>query len=266
MSHQKNSASSRGQYNFRAWDISDLVLGGEAPVSAGTPAPAELASGFPESVLATIAGRPPDYADDFSRADSGWHTGSTASGGEWGYREDGFFFSMSTPPEGECCVSASSEGLPSLDDFVLEVDGQFVAGEWGGWFVVFRDSQQPSGDSSGRPSGTCYGVRFLPDGTFGVWKNISGTHVELLEAGGHADAFVQGFAANHLTVVAAGSRLAFYVNGERIWMVDDEAAPGGRIALGIENQSRDTILQVRFDNLQVWDITDLGLPDATAEP
>ncbi len=241
--------------NFKVWDISDLVLAGE------TPSPADQARAFAGPILAAIAERPPDYKDDFSDPGSGWPIGSTADEDEWSYEDDAYFISATYLPQGECCIGVGPDRAPWFSDFVLEVDARFVSGEWGNWFVVFRDSESPE-----QPVSAHYGVRFYPDGAFGIWKNVSGAHAELVETDVYAPAFERGFETNHLTIIAQGPQIAVYVNGEPLWFVDDESSSGGTISLGVENQTEDTTLRVHFDNLKVWDISDLALPGKAPAP
>jgi Tol biopolymer transport system component len=234
--------------NLKVWDISDLTLPGETPAPTRTPIPSEQARIFADPILATIAGRRPDYADDFGDPESGWPSGSTAGGDEWGYRDGDYFISATYLPQGECSIDARTERVPWFSDFVLEVNAQFVSGERGAWGVVFRDSP-----GNGEEPSAHYGVRLHSDGALGLWKNVGGAHTDLAEVDVPAASFEEG-GTNCLTIIARGPRIAVYLNGEPVWFVHDESSSRGTIALMVENMTPDTPLQVRFEDLKAWDV------------
>jgi predicted Ser/Thr protein kinase len=231
--------------------------GGEVQ-TATTSAMADQARAFADPILAAIAGRPPDLEDDFSDPASGWPIGSSDLG-EWGYREGEYF--VSATPSTQDSIGVAADHLSWLSDFVLEVDARFVSGEWGHWHVIFRDSP----GTLEQPVNASYGVRFHPDGGLGMWKYVSGAHIELIETAVYAPTFERGFGTNHLTIIAQGPRIAVYMNGEPLWLVYDQSSSRGKIQLGVDNYT-DTMLLVHFDNLKVWDISDLDLPSAEATP
>jgi hypothetical protein len=219
------------------------------------PAAAELhqqARALAEPILDSISDRPPDYEEDFRDPDSGWPGGSTPAGDEWGYQDDAYVISATYRPQGECCIGARPDLEPLFSDFVLELDAQFLTGEGGMWGLTFRDL---AGDET--PTGH-YAVGFLPDGRFRVWKNVDGTHVELKEADESLLAFEDGYGPHHLTVVAQGPEIAFYMDGKPLWYVHDESLSQGGIQLMVENAKPDTLLRVRYDNLKIWVTTQAG--------
>jgi Tol biopolymer transport system component len=234
--------------NLEVWDIHDLTLPGETPAPTRTPIPSEQARIFADPILAAIAERGPDYADDFDDPESGWPSGSTAGGDKWGYQDGDYFISATYLPQGECCIDARTERVPWFSDFVLEVNAQVASGERGTWGVVFRDSP-----GNGEEPSAHYGVRLHSDGALGLWKNVGGDHTDLAEADVPAASFEEG-GANRLTIVAQGPRIAVYLNGEPVWFVHDESSSRGMIALMAENMTPDTPLQVRFEGLKAWDI------------
>jgi len=142
----------------------------------------------------------------------------------------------------------------------MPVKSRFVSGEWGNWNIGFREPQRTLEQSVNAG----YNVSFMPDGSFNLNKNVGGVHTNLAEDL-HAPTFEQGFGTNHLTIIAQGPRIAVYVNGEPLWFGYDESSSRGEIILGVCNIA-DTPLRVRFDNLKVWDITDLELPSAEGTP
>jgi hypothetical protein len=120
--------------------------------------------------------------------------------------------------------------------------------------VGFRQSE--SGLSS-------YWMDILLDGAFELHKAVNDQETGLVQ-GRDIPAFEEGLGAtNRLTIIAQGPRIAVYVNGELLCFAYDESLSGGWIVLGVFNRG-DTPLRVHFDNLKVWDITDL--PVSTPAP
>jgi hypothetical protein len=244
------------------YEITLTYLASESPTATPIPgSPAEQARAFGDPILAAIADRPPDYADDFSDPGSGWPIGSTADGDEWGYKDEAYYISVTRfyrNPSGDCCLGIRLSPAPiRVTDYVLEVDAQFVSGEWGGWDVLFRESpptrEQPVG-------GAVYFVSFSPGGAFDLHKNIIDEDplIQISLAQGYVPTFEQGTGTNRLTVIVQGPRIMLYVNGEPLRSVYDEPSGRGKIALGFGAcNSADTPLRMHFDNLKVWDITDL---------
>jgi len=237
--------------------------GGEAVAAAPTPAPgspADQARAFAEPILAAIADRSPDYADDFSDPGSGWPIwpiGLTTTEDAWGY-EDGAYFVSLTPlyrdPDGDCSTSLRSDHAPQFSDFVLEVDAQFVSDGWGRWHVGFRQSE--SGTSA-------YLMDIFPNGDFQLHKSVNDDATTLAQ-GQDVSIFEEGLGTtNRLRIIAQGPWIAVYVNGELLCFAYDESLSRGMITLGVSNFA-DTPLRVHFDNLKMWDISDLELLSAEA--
>jgi len=67
----------------------------------------------------------------------------------------------------------------------------------------------------------------------------------------------RGVEANTLQIIAKGPQIAVVVNGEPLAHARDESFSGGTIILVVCNGG-DTPLEVRFDNFEVWDISDLS--------
>jgi serine/threonine protein kinase len=241
--------------NLKVWDLSGLGLPGETPAATRPPSPADQAHAFADPILQAITDRDSDYGEDFSDPGSGWPSGSTADGDKWGYEDDAYLILATYLPQGECCIGVRPDLAPWFSDFVLEVDAHVVSGGRGAWFVVFRDSAQAH-----------YGVSFRPDGTLGIWRNVGGAHAQLVETDAGTPAFRRGAETNHLTIVARGPRIAVYVNGEPLWFVHDESSSEGAFALGVENQTDKATLEVHFDDIEVWDISDLVLPGEMPPP
>ena len=65
---------------------------------------------------------------------------------------------------------------------------------------------------------------------------------------------------NRVQIIAKGSRIAISANGEPIALVvDPQPLQGGGVSLVVCNNSS-TQAEGRFDNLKIWDISDLPSP------
>jgi len=122
--------------------------------------------------------------------------------------------------------------------------------------VCFRDVPGTLED----PSNAGYNLNFLPDGSFNLHSNVGGVITDLVGYSVYASTFEQGLGTNHLTIIAQSPRIAVYMNREPLWFVHDESSSRGRISLAVHSGVDKTTLRVYFDNLKVWDITDLPLP------
>ena len=211
---------------------------------APSPASTEQARAFAEPILAAIADRPPDFEDDFSDPKSGWPEGETPEAqGKEGYWQGEYFIQV--PPD--TCGTAMTNLVPDFSDFVLEVDGRFdVQGE-ADWQVHFRATE----------SGAYVAVISL------------GGKITIIALRGESDEItslahfdgppvLSGPQRNNLQIIAKGPSIALAVNGEPLVLVQDELYQRGSIVLAVCN-SGDTPLEVRFDNFEIWDISDLSL-------
>jgi serine/threonine protein kinase len=220
------------------------------PTITPTPRPSasDKARAFAEAILAAIGDRPPDYADDFSDPGSGWTLMKT-SDIEAGYQE-GEYAIVTSPGYS---TSSDSMSLPALADFALEVDGRFVSGETGYWGVSWY-----WGDNQ------ITGILIPPSG-----------QVQLVHCAGEdcsslgdirRPALNPTGKPNHLQVIVKGSEIAIAINGEWQVLATDlyytTPGEGRRIRLEIQNNGS-APLEARWDNLQVWDITELPAPTPT---
>jgi hypothetical protein len=234
---------------------------------------AEQTRAFAEPILAAIADRPPDYGDDFSDPASGWERGAfVADGWEQGERDyvDGEYFVSTVPAKlrpqepdrAPTCASGMPIGLRQFSDMVFEIEGRFVEVQDGGWQVqLFRVSE----------ADTKYVVAFRPESQVNIFTIVNGENFsDLAEMRGLP---IRGeLETNHVKIVAVGPQIALYVNGEPALFgtepyFDEQHADGGEVSLTVCN-SADTPLEARWDNLKIWDISDLSLPstEATSAP
>lgn len=206
---------------------------------------ADEARAFADPILVAIAGRPPDLDDDFSDPGSGWEI-RMDDAGEMGYKEGEYFVISRGPDAGDWA------GTPEFSDFVLEVDVRFVSGETGSWMVIFRNWE----GSLDKPTPGFYGIYGSPSGDLFLRKFISGDPAEDLLT--PEPVLKPGYETNHLMVMAKGHQIALYVNGEPGGLGYDDSLSRGTIGLTAGTDSG-TPLEVHFDNLKVWDISDLSL-------
>ncbi len=218
------------------------------------PPPASQAREFAEPILAAIANKPPTWNDDFGDPGSGWLIGSSERG-NWGYKDGAYAIVANHKKyvKDQHCCDSYSERMPPFSDFVLEVEGTFVSGESGQWGVILRDKEQPS---FAEPNWGHYGLMFDVRG-FHMFRYLNNGDANLGDS--IPSFYKRGYVMNRLQVIAQGPRIAIYLNGEPLWFVTDSSLSKGLIRLrGMS--SADTPLRVQFDNLKVWDISNLSFP------
>jgi hypothetical protein len=126
------------------------------------------------------------------------------------------------------------------------MDGRFVSGSEGCWQVRFRIS----------PDDDAYALMLHLGGGLSMdlqFKKAPQTVVNF-----QGPAIQPGLnQTNSLQIVAKGPQIAVVVNGEPLALIRDERLSRGSITLPVCN-SGDTPLEVRFDNIEIWDISDLS--------
>lgn len=212
---------------------------------------------FADPILAEIAERPPDYADDFSNPHSGWPQGILPSPGsagnqegEVGYADGEYFVTVAAArflgPSGQKITCAAAlPSWPYLVDFVLEVDGHFVtAATRGYWGVNFRNQPNVGG----------YGLQFTPTRPILILKGPSWGTVAQMDPR-RLSILNRGTGTNHLQLIVKGSQMAVFVNKKLAVLAEDPEPLGkGPIALTACNVN-DLPLRVQWDNLRVWDLS-----------
>jgi serine/threonine protein kinase len=212
------------------------------------PSASDKAQAFAESILAAIGDRSPDYEDGFGDSGSGWTLLQT-SDVETGY-QDGEYVVIASP---NYSTYADSASLPTFADFALEVDGRFEAGEVGYWGASWQ-----WGDA--QVTGVL--LPFLAD-------PVQMVHCEGADCSTLGDirnpALNPVGEINRLQVIVKGSEIAIALNGEwqilatDLYYTTDE---GRRMRLEVLNSGASP-LEVRWDNLKIWDITALPAPAPT---
>jgi photosystem II stability/assembly factor-like uncharacterized protein/tetratricopeptide (TPR) repeat protein len=203
---------------------------------------AEDINAFAGSILAATATRTPDYADDFSTTRNGWSVGSTPNGDQWGY--DGGAYAIKVTPSfrndnNDPCIDTFFWTQPEDKNYVLDVTVQFVSGTVGNWHLGFRDTT----------------INFFPDGSY----SFEGGAMKLSsEEDGGIDPNTEVI---RLTIVAQGSKMAFYVGGQPLVLLEDSVFLEKTVNLffgACSDASTETPFEVKFDDLKIWEIS--GLP------
>ncbi|MBE7435688.1 MAG: tetratricopeptide repeat protein [Anaerolineales bacterium] len=219
--------------NYKFWDLSGVDFSA-ATTATGT-------KSFFGSALAWVAGKTPDYEDDFSDPSSGWTIEQNSTGNEVRYLDGEYFISAK-----DICYGASLPTDPVFSDFFLEMDAGFINQGKGSATIIFRDD----GTSH-------FGVNIFPMGLVGFHKNINGTHTDLLYTEVPASSFQSWNTPKHLTLIARQNQLAIYINGKLVIAQADTSSSQGTFYFLVCDDHGDN-LQVLIDNLKIWDITDLS--------
>jgi hypothetical protein len=196
-------------------------------------------SDFAEPILSAIAGRPPDFQDQFDDGSGGWYRDGYC--GDWRMRIE----------DGELILANCGAHRGSIDypDFVAEVEGRVFANpanddQWG---IAFRDRE------IGSPY---YMVAVMTFGSVGLWEFEGGFRE-------FSDAANDYSGTNHLLVIAKGSRFAFYVNDRPLVYVEDDSFGWGDLWLrahGGDQVEAGKPTYFAFDNFRIWDISDVSIP------
>lgn len=217
--------------NYKIWDLSAVDFSNAATT--------ETPSSF-TSILGSIAGKTPDYEDDFSDPSSGWAAQSAANG-ETRYQDGAYFISAKNE-----CFGAPLPTNQEFSDFVLEMELTFMDQVEGAGMVTFRENGQAH-----------YGADIFPLGRVGFHKNVNGVHIPLLETEIPTSSFQAWDTPKHLTLIAWQDRLAVYVNGELFIALADTSSSRGRFGFNVCDDNHQG-LQVLIDNLKIWQLSRAG--------
>jgi hypothetical protein len=178
------------------------------------------------------------YEETFSVPMSGaWHQGSTESVNMW---IDGgkYYMLMKT--------NVYSRGYNQIegpfDDAQIDLDVDHILGTpaVSGGGLLFRVTD----------FNNMYAFLVSASGTFTVVKWVNGTQSTLL-AWADSTAVNKGVARNHLTVIARGALLSFFINETEVAMLTDASFSSGRVgAAAVAFDANIDVLE-GFDNLVV---------------
>ncbi len=178
------------------------------------------------------------YEETFSDATTGdWYVGATATGDKW--IDNGKYYALVKDAVFARSLSATAG---AFTDVQIDLDVNHILGTFGqaGGGLIFRAAD----------ANNLYVFLVSPAGTFTVMKWTLGTQSTLL-AWAPSPAVNTGVARNHLTVIAIGPSLSFFVNGTEVAMLTDTAhASGGVGVIAVAYDAEVDVLE-GFDNLIV---------------
>jgi hypothetical protein len=197
--------------------------------------PADKARAFGDPILAAIADREPDYADDFSDPASGWPVQSDARQ-ETGYGDGVYNVLIKTTDTG---ANLSVEELRWFDDFVAQVDARWSESTYGNFGLVWRSERDEP----------CYGMSITTGiKRWDIWNKTT------MRVEGWASRIYGRPNWNHLTLVVKGEDIALYINGAPVGFASDDLCRTGGVQLSV--YAGEFGVHAQFDDLQVWDISD----------
>jgi hypothetical protein len=213
------------------------------------------ARAFGDPILKTVASKPPDYQDNFSNSRSGWPQVEAMDQGRFGYVDGEYSIVANAAYPSPVVCSGVNAPVRELADFVLEFDGRFASGKGGNAIMAFRQWETVGQGRGG------YELHFSrPNETADLRRCDSQGCPAVVDYFGNATRTSTEW--NHWQIMAQGSKLAVYANGEPILYLDDSKfAPehaSGHFELKVCNAG-DAPSDVRWDNLRIWDISKLPL-------
>jgi Tol biopolymer transport system component len=178
------------------------------------------------------------YSDDFSDPNSGWKEVADENR-ERSYHDGEFRISFKR--DGKSTWTYSDE--QSFADFTLEADARLVDGSETGHFgLIFRHQDNDN----------FYYFYISGEGKYRVGKQQDGEWASVADLKWTASPHIQTDGlTNHLKVVCAGDRCAFYANEEHLVSVQDGSFGSGKIGMIAEAVRGSGPIQVAFDNLEV---------------
>lgn len=236
------------------------------PTPTATPLPAWV-TGFVQPILSAIADKPLMYQDDFSDPNSGWGYGKRTGGwyrGEYGY-QDGEYFIIADPaiahsPDSNKVTCNIEGGYPSptSTDFVIEIEGRVIGDGNGVWSINFRKLGQRL-EGGGWDNFINYSVYRGVNRYITIVRNDNRNMTDLPDQLNIEVSPAQLTDTDHLQIIAKGPKFAILLNGVPVTFAEDSNSQWfkqGILEMEICNFGEEP-LRVQFDNLKIWDISDL---------
>lgn len=176
------------------------------------------------------------FRDDFEAEDFAWDPGDGEGVGRF-YEGGQFRVLVKTPMT---LAWAGHPGLQTMDNFTLEVAATQVDGPDDNEYGVLFRYQDPD---------NWYAFLISGDGYFKLCGQFAGEDWSIVNWT-QAAAIRQGQSTNHLRLVADGSQISAYVNGELLAIVPDNTFRRGDINL-VVGAFEDGGVHVAFDDLKV---------------
>ncbi len=188
------------------------------------------------------------FSDDFSSP--GWLE-FTEDAFTTGYEEGAY--ELSVKPGGFSTAFGLIPSLGSLSDFYFEIEARAYGPADNGYGIRFREQEAGFYEFTVSSGGTgSSGEAIESGGTFSIDKFVNFEIVRILPFKSETASIAQGEGElNVLGVLALGSDIFLYINGQEVASVNDPDLPDGTISLRVfpyfEGGSR-----TLFDNAAVW--------------
>jgi hypothetical protein len=198
---------------------------------AQTPSPAE-ASAKSGVVL---------FQDDFSNPASGWVARKTDYA-EFSYYEGEFRVLLNKADFNTYAILPERK----FTDMSVEVDARLAAGPDNGVFGIICRAEADEDAAS-----KAYVFAIRADGVYAILKRTSPTFWDAIASGKQSSAIKTGKTSNRLRADCFGSKLTFYVNGEKLLETTDADFKAGQVGVAVTTQPKSAPMDVRFDNFVV---------------
>lgn len=181
----------------------------------------------------------PLFQDDFDDSTSGWDA-DERNEFERGYEEGEYFIELREP-------NWFAWAFPGqrFDDVSVEVEVFPPPASQGGHFgLLCRHTDQEN----------FYYFAISADGYYAIFRRVDGGDLRVLTGDGdgmiHSPIIRTGGQSNDIRAVCQGEELSFYVNGELLETVSDDAHARGDVGIGAGSDA-DGDTRIRFDNFVV---------------
>lgn len=187
-----------------------------------------------EQAYQSIVRTPPTYTNPLTNANNFWHA-SESNGNSCTFKQNSYDVHIGTQQPYTECLEADS----NYTNFLYQIHMKFVSNTWGG--IIFRASD----------AYTSYVFAISPNGFYSCNGSISGANGIIL-AYGHNAAIHTGLNQdNTIAVVARGSNISLFVNGQLVDSVKDATFTQGAIGVSVGTLIG-TPADVTFSNVSVW--------------
>jgi hypothetical protein len=202
---------------------------------------------YADLVIAAIKDRPPDFEEDFNDAE-GWQF-STQPDSENGSIEviDGALRMSITSKSGSDEIGFANNSKLRFASFVLQVEANIsqLAGP-SSLDIYWRGDNQDSG---------------------AVFSLTQDGHGQIMFCGTCSPLLGEGWKVIYsprrvkITIISRYAQYAVHIDGKWLAFVDDAGRPpGDQIRLSLWVGRGEYTSRVRYDNLRIWDITNIQIP------
>lgn len=185
-----------------------------------------------------------DFSSEQASTDKGWMFRESSSGGSL-WTPDGYTITIKEPNQRNSSILGRN-----FQDMGMEVEVQPLdnSGAWYG--IVFR--ARPEG---GLPSDE---YRFGVYPNEGGWwyflvKEVAGKHPDPWPANVTPSPLIKASGKNRLGVLAEGSTISLYINGQRVRTVIDESLASGQVGVFAQNVTANAA-QVAFSRMTIYTV------------